>query len=115
MKRSDQTVGQGIEHAFNGPIKAAADAHDVAPFDGRETIARDCIGADPHPFRQTLHVRSGAVDVMEFRLREAGAERADVDRMASILERERLRKFDQIRLRCGIKRVPGRRRKQDGE
>lgn len=31
-----ETVGQGIEHAFNGPIEATADAHDVA----RSTAAR---------------------------------------------------------------------------
>ena len=45
---------------------------------------------------------------MELRKREAGAERADVDAVMPVLERERLAEADQIRLRRRVKRVAGR-------
>jgi hypothetical protein len=52
---------------------------------------------------------------VEFGQREAGTERADVDAVGAILERQCFGKTDQVRLRRCIQRVAGRRRHQTGE
>jgi len=93
----------------------ADDLDDLAALDRIEAAPRDDVGIEPDPVRHRRHFCARAVDVVHFRHREAGTQRAHVDAVAPVLERERLRELDQVRLRRRIQRVARRCRHQAGQ